>query len=703
MALSTPVRTPRQKVVVMVVVFLAYLFTAQLSSFLYRGFGTTPSVVLAPAGVSLAAFILEGYIVWPAIALGALVNGLLGGGPLLLTLASTLGNTIQPIIGLFILRGLGFNRLFFTPTDMFAIGVTILFTTMIVPSVNVLAISLNNVLYGTTYVGHWLSWWTGSALSALVMAPFLMRWIRRPVSPRKPLRYFEIALSSVLLLVSTYFLFSTIYTSVFGISLIYIQIISLFWLAFRGGVRFTTLGLLLMTAISLGGDLYGHYVLTNNTTLQERIFNTEVYDLLLAIFFFILVSIEEQRRNAQVELRSHAQKLEEALAKISLEDVAKNEFIALLGHELRNPLAALMSSVEVLKLADLPRAERNELLGIMDDRIRSMAHLLDDILDISRITQRKFVLKKSEVFMQDIVDRAITAVHPMMEKQQHEFTASHPDAAIILQADPTRIEQILINLLHNAAKYTPPGGRIDLSYEYENDMVIVRVRDTGIGIPQTMRERIFERFVQINPKLNRAGGVGIGLSLTKSLIELHGGTIEVKSDGAGKGSEFIVRLPASVRLDEAAEKFPEVLQFDYPDALAQDASNSSGLTILVVDDNEDAARSLGTLLHLNGHRTVLAHEGAQVVEAAEMYKPDAIILDIGLPDIDGYTVARELRAVGATSLLIALSGYGQDEDKRKAAEAGFDFHLTKPAGMNEIKPLLSQISLRSISHPAFRS
>ena len=574
---------------------------------------------------------------------------------------------------------------------MFALIFTIFATTIIVPAAGALSTLWYGLVTGNAHTVPILSWWLGSALSALVTTSLLIRWVKRPFTPRTIARYVEILVSLIVLFGSSAFLFGTATTTLFGISLAYFQIAALFWLAFRGGVRFTTVGLFGMTAISLIGALYGtHAPTTPPRTLAQLISTTEIYDLLLAFFFFIIVSLEEQRKNALAALGEHAHKLEEALGRIRGEDEAKNEFIALLGHELRNPLASLLSSVELLTLADPPKEEREQTLEMMDRRIRSMAHILDDILDISRITQRKFVLNKETVSMTRVARHAIAAVQPLMQKQRHAFTAALPpeDEEWVVEADSTRLEQVLINLLHNAAKYTQPGGRIDFTYRYENGEMVATVKDTGIGIPSGMLRRIFEPFVQIHSKAARAGGVGIGLSLSRSLIDLHGGTIEAKSEGEGTGSEFTVRLPATLLTKSALQPASEGTRSSSVRTI--ETPERSGLKVLVVDDNEDAAQSLGRLLELRGHRVALAYDGAGALSGATLDEPQVIILDIGLPDMDGYAVARGLRERRVGSMLIALSGYGQEEDKLKAAAAGFDFHLTKPIGLADLEPLLMQ-------------
>lgn len=678
--------------------FVGFLAMALIAVELNRNLGASPSTIFSPVGISLAAVILGGYVVWPAIALGSIVQGTLVGYPLMLILINAAGQTLQPLLAYYVLQRLGFDRMFFRLKDMFALVGVSLTVTLIVPTVNAFGRTLTNSVMGTSFPVHWSAWWLAGAVSTLVMTPLLIRWINRAVTKRTAARYAEIAIATSIVVVSSTLTYATPYGSIAGVSSLYITIAALFWLAFRGGVRFTTLALFLTASISIFGTIFGvHEPLS--ISLAQEISNVHIFNLLMTIFFFVLVSLEEQRRNAMQELQGHTRRLEEALGRISIEDEAKNEFIAVLGHELRNPLASLLSSVEVLRIADPPARERDEILGVMNDRIHSMAHLLEDILDISRITRRKFTLRKQPVLLADVLASARRAIEPVMQKSRQRFSMACEPHGIIVQADPTRLEQIVLNLLHNAAKYTPAQGEIRCIARFEPSgksgtpqpgHAVIEIIDSGIGIPPDMQARIFEPFVQVSSKTNRAGGIGLGLSLTKSLVELHGGTISVVSEGENKGSTFTVRLPAS--FEDRPQSYTE-------ESPAPRAVSSRSLRVLIVDDNVEAAQVLGKLLRLRGHDTAIEYVGAGVVEAAKRYRPDVVFLDIGLPDTDGYAVARALRKAGTTAMLIALSGYGQAEDKRQALAAGFDHHLTKPAGLTDIEPLIAQAVARRAVAP----
>jgi CheY-like chemotaxis protein len=323
---------------------------------------------------------------------------------------------------------------------------------------------------------------------------------------------------------------------------------------------------------------------------------------------------------------------------------------------------------------------------MIDRQARHLIRLVDDLLDISRITTGKVNLHKERVELHTLSNHAVETVRPLTDSRKHQLSVTLPSEAVWLEADPARLKQVLANLLNNAAKYTEPGGHVQLSAEREGSEVIVRVRDTGIGILPEMLPRIFESFVQGDRSIDRTqGGLGIGLTLAKSLVEMHGGKIEAHSPGVGKGSAFVVRLPV----------VPEVKPLE-PEAVEKRMTTTvPSLRLLVVDDNPDTVESLAMLLRLYGHDVMTADSGPAGLEAALADERDVIMLDIGLPSIDGHEVARRIRAHTAKPVLIAMTGYGQTEDRQKSKEAGFDYHLTKPVDLDRLQDLLGKISSKS--------
>ncbi len=363
-------------------------------------------------------------------------------------------------------------------------------------------------------------------------------------------------------------------------------------------------------------------------------------------------------------------------------DRRKDEFLAMLAHELRNPLAAVRNAVTVLKMSD-DVDNTNFAKDIIERQVRQLVRLIDDLLDVSRITSGKIRLKKEFLDAANILDQAIESVRPLLEDRKHELIASFEKDALPIRADPTRIEQVLVNLLTNAAKYTESGGRIWLTAELEGELVVIKVRDNGIGMAPDKLPDMFKLFSQGERSIARSeGGLGIGLTIVKRLVEMHDGNVTASSDGAGKGSEFVVSLPAAKRVPTKAT----------PSETSHNEVRK-GSRILVVDDNVDTARGLGRLLKLLGNDVRVTHDGKSAIETAQTLRPEFILLDIGLPGMDGYEVAATLRKDGfcKNSVIIAVSGYGQEEDRRRSREAGFDHHLVKPVDFDTLTTLLGRL------------
>jgi signal transduction histidine kinase/ActR/RegA family two-component response regulator len=362
------------------------------------------------------------------------------------------------------------------------------------------------------------------------------------------------------------------------------------------------------------------------------------------------------------------------------QDRRKDEFLATLAHELRNPLAPIRTAAKIIASPQLAPHQLERAQTIIERQVTHMALLLDDLLDIARITQGKLKLKKRRVALSDALDAAIEAARPRLDSKNHHLSVSLPSEAISLDADPLRLAQILSNLLINAAKYSNPGSHIEVRATQQAGTLSVSVKDDGLGLAAESIGGIFEMFSQIEGLEGRSeGGLGIGLTLVKGLAELHGGTVEARSEGLGHGSEFIVRLPVSEH------------QSSLPLAANPTPLSAERRRVLIADDNRDAADSLSLLLELSGHEVRVAHLGQTALSLAQTFRPDVVFLDIGMPDLSGYEVARALRQEAwATSLqLIALTGWGQEEDRRRALEAGFDHHLTKPVNPDLLQRLIA--------------
>jgi PAS domain S-box-containing protein len=365
-------------------------------------------------------------------------------------------------------------------------------------------------------------------------------------------------------------------------------------------------------------------------------------------------------------------------------DRRKDEFLATLAHELRNPLAPVRNAIEVLRLKGSPTPEVQWAREVIDRQMRQMARLIDDLLDVSRITRDVLELRRERADLATVLNAAIETSQGLIETSGHALEVTLPGQPIFLNADVTRLAQVFSNLLSNASKFSDPGSRITLHASRQGDQVVVRVKDDGIGIPPEMQPRIFDIFVQVDRSLERSqGGLGIGLTLVKRLLELHGGAIEVKSDGRGKGSEFIARLPVAPA---------DAVEAPAPRSTVERKAPARG-RVLVADDNQDAAASLSALLGLLGYETRTASDGAAAVAAAEEFRPAVALLDIGMPKTNGYDVARHIRRQdwGKDVVLLAVTGWGQKEDRDRTLAAGFDHHLVKPVDPDVLANLLSGV------------
>lgn len=376
---------------------------------------------------------------------------------------------------------------------------------------------------------------------------------------------------------------------------------------------------------------------------------------------------------------SRLKTVEEALL---VADRRKDVFLAILAHELRNPLAPISNALEIVKHTTRESDTVGPLLGMIERQLGQLVRLVDDLLEVGRISQGKLTLKKERIDVPSIVQQALESCRPALEAAQHRLSVVLPQEPIELFGDPLRLAQIVSNLLGNSCKYTEPGGEIQVTAALEGSVAVISIKDNGVGIPEQMLSRIFDMFHQIDQSRHRAqGGLGIGLSLVRSLVEMHGGTVVAKSDGPGRGSEFIVRLPVVVDADRRQSTTPATSPPDF----------HRPRRILVVDDNEDAATSLSMLMKLNGHATHVEYDGLSALKAAAEFQPDVVLLDIGLPGLDGYEAARRLRQQpwGKRLLLIALTGWGEEGDRRKSGDAGFNCHLVKPVDHASLARLLA--------------
>jgi signal transduction histidine kinase/ActR/RegA family two-component response regulator len=425
-------------------------------------------------------------------------------------------------------------------------------------------------------------------------------------------------------------------------------------------------------AVARAMDLLG------NVTVLER--PTRVSALVSAVRTAL------RARQRQYQIREHLlahKRSEEALRDA---DQRKDEFLAILAHELRNPLAPIRNSVQILRLTSPNDSAAERVAEVMDRQVNHMVRLVDDLLEVARISRGKIELRKEPVEVAAVVRSAVETSRPLIEAGGHRLALAIPPEPLTLEGDFVRLTQVVANLLNNAAKYSDPGGQIWLTVWRQGDGAAISVRDTGRGIPPDVLPRVFELFMQIDRQPSRTqGGLGIGLTLVKSLVELHGGSVEAHSEGAGRGSEFVVRLPLS-----AAARAHASTRAASPSPIL------ASRRVLVVDDNRDAAESLDTLLKLLGADTRVAYSGAEALKALATYEPAVVLLDIGMPGMDGHEVARRIRQRPESRdvTLIALTGWGQEEDRDRSQLAGFDYHLIKPADIDALQKLLVSLEDR---------
>jgi len=427
--------------------------------------------------------------------------------------------------------------------------------------------------------------------------------------------------------------------------------------------------------------------LLGNVTILER--PVRVTTLISAL----RTAIRARRR--QYEVRNHLIELTHAEATLRAQserlrdsDRRKDEFLATLAHELRNPLAPIRNALQIIHLAgnNGPTVEQARLM--MERQIGQMVRLIDDLLDVSRISRGKLELRRERVELASVIKSAMDTAQPLISAAGHELTLSMTAQPIHVDADPVRLAQVFSNLLNNAAKYMERGGHIWLTVIRGEREVTVTVRDAGIGIPADALPTIFDMFTQVDRSLEKSqGGLGIGLTLVRQLVEMHGGNVEARSEGAGKGAEFVVHLPMAsvVPLRSVADDHGE------------QCARAGACRILVADDNRDAAESMSSVLRLMGNEVRTVNDGVRAVEEAEAFCPDMLLLDIGMPRLNGYDAARRIRAErwGKSIVIVALTGWGQEEDKRRAAEAGFDRHFTKPVDPADLERLIAELQSRA--------
>ncbi len=666
----------RKEIIYLIAFFVSYLVMARFSVHFFRYSNTYPALIWPPAGIAMAGMILGGYKMWPSIAIAAFFSSFLNNAPTSGIVAAVIGNTAQPLAGAYLLKTLNFHPSLTRLRHVFSLMGVSMVATMIVPTVVLIIQRLVGV--NNSIATSWSNIWVGEILSVLILTPFIVSWVYNWKIELRGRRVVELICAFALLGAIVYPLFWTRHSLVGGIPLVYLFLVPLFWIGLRFGARKMTLAIFITAIVSISGALLGKTASVQ--PLGTRLFNTEIFIEIIAGMFFIVTAIVQERGEVTEILKDHVNQLQDALIEIHSQDEAKSEFLAVLAHELRNPLAPVLSTLELLKMENTLGEEETKLLIGAENQVHLMKRLLDDLLDISRISKKTFKLQKKDVELNKIISNSLNSVTEL-KNQGHQIELSLPKNSLWINVDPVRMEQIVVNLLNNAAKYTNPGGQIKLACVHSDRGLVISVTDNGIGIRRDMLDNIFEPFLQAAGGKSSGSGLGVGLALTKKLVEMHGATIRAYSEGPGRGSQFIINFPPTV-LAKAPSVAVEVEEEVLP---------ASKFKILVVDDNEDAAKGLTKLLQFRGHRVTTVFTGRDAVSIAPLVKPDVVFLDIGLPDISGYEVIASLNKMPAPGVPVALTGYGQAEDKRRAKEAGFSYHLTKPVEFSQIESILSNV------------
>ena len=630
--------------------------------------------VWPPSGIGLAAILLGGKRMWPAIWLGAAMTNLTIQGSLLAAVMIATGNTLEVLVAAALVRRYVSQRGEFESGEAVVMFVAFCaLSALIAATIGTAALTLFGGLHRSELATNAWTWFEGDASGMLVIAPLILAWRLRSRPHLNPRKWMEaVALASSLSLV-TLFVFQNI-VSTNLLPLAFITLPFVLWAAIRFEQRAVTTAVAAMAAIAVWCTLQGsgQFALASPEMSSFLLLS---YTSTLMITGLVLSAVIGQRKRAELAVRQRVDELQAGERHI-------NEFLAMLSHELRNPLAPMVNALALMH--KVPPSAHPPMLAIIERQVAHLSHIVDDLLDVSRITRGKILLHREVIDLNETVSLALESCRPLIVARGHEVESQLADAPLFVNADATRIAQVALNLVNNAAKYTPAGGKIRISVRRENGRAVLAVRDSGIGISAELLPKVFDLFMQGDRTLDRSeGGLGIGLTIARRIVEMHGGSITALSNGPGTGSEFIVALPVT------AAPAP-------PAAENKSALPSARRRLLVVDDHRESADTLAMLLTVMGHEVETAYEGSAAIELAARTKPDAVLLDIGLPVMNGYEVARALRNSmdGSRLVLIAVSGYGQDDDRRRSREAGFDHHLVKPVGPVELADIIDAIPVK---------
>lgn len=646
-------------------VFLTYFITAKASLYIYFTFDTSPALIWPPVGIALALFIFYGYKMWIPVFLAqylAVVTEIQGVQLLALVIAAAYA--LQGVTSLYILRKARFDHTSHEVKHVLILIYVALGATIIEPIIATLYQILTSTLTVSPSLNLGRAWGAG-IFSVLVFTPFILSWYPSKRVQISQKEWIELFTAFTLLSIVNYFLFWTVFPENLGVVVIFILPAVLIWFTLRFHQRWLTLAILISAIQSIVGSII---VDPSSLPLNEQLLTFEIYIAFVAAIFYVFISIVQERKFAFSELEKSYQSVIES-------NKAKNEFIAILAHELRNPFAPIVSSFEILKLQ--PQSLQSaRIIENVHEHIEMMRHLLDDILDIARLTKGTIKVQKEVASCFNIIEQSVASVRGYAGSLNCTIQVHLHEDDVFVHVDAIRIKQIIIILLDNACKYGKASGIVELSCQKTDGYLCIKIKDEGIGIPENMFQRIFEPFKLHDSNTPHSTGLGIGLFLAKKLIEIHEGRIEVQSEGLEKGSSFSVYIPLSLTP---------------PSKVVTEVTPNVTLRVLIVDDNQPAADTLKQILELNKQEVAVVYSGAKALIEVVTFKPHIILLDIGMPLMDGYEVARRIRASNWRGTIIALSGYGQESDKQESMRAGIDYHLTKPIHSKDILSLFTKI------------
>jgi signal transduction histidine kinase/CheY-like chemotaxis protein len=678
----------------------AYLVELLLFALVYYGAGWAGlqmasaskqiSVVWPDTGIALAVLVLRGRRLWPAIAIASFVANLASGAPALTSTLISAGDTLEAVIGATALMRVEFQpslRRLHDVASLFLLAACV--STVIGATVGALALCATGVTPWTGFSSSWSAWWIGDAVSDLVGAPFLFVWVDQARREWRFDRLTEAMLLMVAMLVLSLAVFVDHGSNV-PYPVHYLIFPAVIWSALRLGQHGVATLVLGSASVSIVATLKGRGPFVTSS-IDSSLLQVTLFMAVVSVTGLFLGAATAERNRAErrrsadyARLRLSEERLARQAEELAAADRRKDEFLAVLGHELRNPLAPLQNALELLSLGGSDPSILMRTRALMERQLRHLVRLVDDLLDVARIRSGKIVLELEPVPLATMIASAVELARPLIDLRRHQLDVYLPEEPVWIYADRTRLPQLLANLLNNAAKYSSDGGHITIRAGSRAGRAEVSVRDTGIGMTPQALANVFELFAQAaGPEHAVQGGLGVGLSLARSIAELHGGTLSASSEGPGKGSEFLLRVPIMEKPATVGDTTDDV------------SRKSVATRIVVVDDNVDAADSLGIMLSYAGHEVRVVYGGRDALKVAEEFSPHTMILDLGMPEMDGYAVARAVRADAKlrTVRLIALSGYGQLEDRRRTAEAGFDEHLVKPVVFEALNAALDAAPL----------